>query len=57
MAASALRAESTLSPTLAFQWTQAAEGDQENPPHGLNLNEIEFLLNLTNNLVRFLAKV
>ena len=25
--------------------------------NGLNLNEIEFLLNLTNNLVRFLAKV
>ena len=37
---------------------QAPEGDQKNPPHGgLNTDKIEFLLNLTYNFVRFLAKV
>ena len=41
-----------------LQWNQAAEGDQENSPYGgLNPNEIEFLLNQTNNFVRFLVKV
>ena len=43
---------------VGLQWNQAAEGDPESPPHGgLDPNEIEFLLNLTNNLVRFLEKV
>ena len=43
---------------VGLHWNQAAEGDQENPPRGgLNPNEIEFLLNLTYNFVRFLAKV